>query len=251
MAMRLKNRRKKSKLVVVKQTVFILYWVVMIFLMSLLFWGLNYIFVEALFVALSFLPTVLGVHYLWQRVEWRLNAKSVFENVCFLGAIYFIQFLILFLTQTLLLGVEATAISSLLSNPVFLLLIVGAYYMPYKILSFYLAKNDRKPEEPRFVEFTSERRRVKLAVDDIFYIESRDDEVWLWLVGGEKLRSRTNISGWSVELGNGFVRIHRSFLVSIKHIERVESTKVVVRGLELDISRSYKERVKNIFSTLN
>ncbi|MFI3321899.1 MAG: LytTR family DNA-binding domain-containing protein [Rikenellaceae bacterium] len=109
---------------------------------------------------------------------------------------------------------------------------------------------DAHNESSRYIEFISNRKRVKMLVDDIVYIESRDTEVWLHSISGECMSSRTNISSWADELGDGFVRIHRSFLVNTKCIKQITVSEVTLTvGTNLPISRTYRGSFKKLISS--
>lgn len=135
----------------------------------------------------------------------------------------------------------------ILLNPVLVVVILLLYYLPYRLLITRLFRRKADSEESRIVEFISNRKRVRLLVTEILYIESRDAEVWLHIKGGEYLKSRTNISSWAMELGEEFVRIHRSFLVNNRYVEQVVGNVVTLQsGVTLDISRSYRHRIENL-----
>ena len=53
-----------------------------------------------------------------------------------------------------------------------------------------------QPARDRYVEFISDRRRVRLETERISYLESNDSEVWIHTSTGESLRTKTKISQW-------------------------------------------------------
>jgi len=46
---------------------------------------------------------------------------------------------------------------------------------------------------------------------------------------------------------NHFMRIHRSYIVSLRDIEAVSGTKLEVGGVELPIGKSYKEKIGKLW----
>lgn len=62
-------------------------------------------------------------------------------------------------------------------------------------------------------------RRVELA--DIRFLEADDNYVHLQMPDG-RLTERAGLGEWLTRLGPEFVRVHRSFAVNLRHVERVE-----------------------------
>ena len=132
---------------------------------------------------------------------------------------------------------------SVLINPVFALFWTGA-------LVFAQITTERRNygEELAeiFIEFTSERKPVRLAKSRILYVESRDTFTLVHLEGMSYTTTRS-IKDWS-EVLEGFLRTHRSILVNPAHVVSHSSSTVVLHtGVELPISRTYKEGVKSHF----
>ena len=85
--------------------------------------------------------------------------------------------------------------------------------------------------------------------EDILYVESRDSEVWIAARDGQAYRNRNGITQWENLLGDGFLRIHRAFLVNVAASALTSSDTVEVAGKELPVSRKYKENVKAVLAT--
>ena len=86
-------------------------------------------------------------------------------------------------------------------------------------------------------------KSVTLNLADIVYIESNDTEVRIVTISGGSYRNKTGISQWENLLGDDFLRIHRSYLVNIKHITAADSDAVFIGNTNLLVSRKYKESV--------
>ena len=78
------------------------------------------------------------------------------------------------------------------------------------------------------------------------YIESRDSEVWVFARDGQSYRNRNGITQWENLLGEGFLRIHRAFLVNVSHATLSTPDTVLVDGKELPVSRKKKDTVKAV-----
>jgi DNA-binding LytR/AlgR family response regulator len=93
----------------------------------------------------------------------------------------------------------------------------------------------------------SDRRRFKASYKSIYYVESFGDYIKVHTSNGI-IVSRETISSIELRLEKkGFIRIHRSFVVSIDQINQFSSESVEIRGALLPISRSYR---KNFIKTL-
>lgn len=109
---------------------------------------------------------------------------------------------------------------------------------------------DRKtrPSEPaavmseaaHFIYIKADRKMHKVAIDDIVFIESLDEYVKVH-IAGKVLVSRENISALEEKLApHFFVRTHRSFLVSSKHVTAVSSEGVEAGGKLIPFGRAFK-----------
>ncbi|HKH90271.1 MAG TPA: LytTR family DNA-binding domain-containing protein [Gemmatimonadaceae bacterium] len=95
-------------------------------------------------------------------------------------------------------------------------------------------------------------RMAFLAVRDVVAIVADGDNATLWLANGRVVRVRKSLRSWEERLpAKQFVRIHRSALVNLTAVERVEewshfTYRIYVRGYRepLEMSRRYGARVR-------
>lgn len=91
-----------------------------------------------------------------------------------------------------------------------------------------------------FVYVRADRKIHKVALDEIVYIESLDDYIKVHLKK-KLLVSRENISTMEEKLrGRNFVRIHRSFIVAVKHITSISNDGIEINGIVCPFGRAYK-----------
>ena len=102
--------------------------------------------------------------------------------------------------------------------------------------------------EDKTVTFISDRYKVSVHPFEILYVESNDREVSIYATEGRVYRNKTGISQWESILGDGFVRIHRSYIVNLASIKSIDKEYVCVSDLQLPISRKYYKSVMNISS---
>ena len=101
----------------------------------------------------------------------------------------------------------------------------------------------------RPITFNSEHRKISLKKEDILYVESRDSEVWIMARDGQAYRNRNGITQWENLLGDGFLRIHRSFLVNVALASLGAQDTITVGDVQLPVSRKYKENVKAVLAS--
>ena len=98
-------------------------------------------------------------------------------------------------------------------------------------------------ESNDFIFVRSERKMVKINFSDITYIESLCDYIKIHL-HDKTVITREPISSIEIKLPQGnFLRVHRSFIVSLKNIASFTNETIEINGHEIPISRSYKESV--------
>jgi DNA-binding LytR/AlgR family response regulator len=100
-------------------------------------------------------------------------------------------------------------------------------------------------EKNDFIFVRSDRKMVKIIFDEIKYIESLSDYIKIHL-NDKTIITRETISNIEVKLPkHQFLRIHRSYIISISKIESFTNEFVEIDKKALPISRSYKTSVLN------
>lgn len=99
------------------------------------------------------------------------------------------------------------------------------------------AHNDNKS----FIYVKSGYKHIRINTDDILYLESLKDYLKI-VTAKEIVTTKYRISDMDSELsGKGFFRIHRSFIVNLKHISSFSASDVEIGKVEVPIGESYKE----------
>ena len=98
-------------------------------------------------------------------------------------------------------------------------------------------------EKSNFIFVRSDRKMIKIDFSEISYIESLGDYLKIHLP--EKVvTTRETITNIEVKLPkNDFIRIHRSFIVSLNKIDSFTNEFVEINKKAIPISRSYKKDV--------
>jgi DNA-binding LytR/AlgR family response regulator len=100
-----------------------------------------------------------------------------------------------------------------------------------------------KKNENHFIFVRSERKMVKVDFGEILYVESLSDYIKIH-TNNKTIVTRETITNIEAKLPKSqFLRIHRSYIASIKNIESYTNEFVEIKNKALPISRSYKESI--------
>ncbi len=106
-------------------------------------------------------------------------------------------------------------------------------------------------QEPKHVFFKVDKRMVKVMLDEIIYIESLKDYVRI-KTETESLINHNNLVSISEYLPEDqFVRIHRSYIISLDKVKAIEGNCVEIGGKLLPIGRNYQKSIKKLILNSN
>jgi DNA-binding LytR/AlgR family response regulator len=91
----------------------------------------------------------------------------------------------------------------------------------------------------------SDGKNYPVVLDDILYCEAMKNYTMILLKNGQKLMPLIPLSkleGLLSDAGGPFIQVHRSFLVSTKHITAVTSGHVAIQTHEVPIGIQFRER---------
>ena len=100
--------------------------------------------------------------------------------------------------------------------------------------------------EPPSVVISCEGETVKLYESDILYVESFLHYIVIHTKDNE-YKIKENISVFENRVSDDFYRVHRSYLVSLKHITRISRTSVNIGNTELPLSRGKYDDINRAF----
>lgn len=101
-------------------------------------------------------------------------------------------------------------------------------------------------QDDAFIYAKENKRVVKVLLNEILYIEGLSEYVKIHTVD-KKIVTKTSMSGMEDKLPDtDFLRIHKSFIVSLRKIEAFTATSIEIGGKELPVGRSYKNRVAGV-----
>lgn len=226
------------------------YWPVVFIPILLILGSLGYNRLDAFLVGLTFIPCALLLRWLLPQAPGLQNQQGVIALFSILAGTFAIQLLSLLIIHYLI-GVFGSVYREyqpipVLTNPFFLALLLGATALGDFFWNSFL--NHKFTPEPETITFISERHSITLLKSEILYIESLDSEVWIHTSDGRKLRNKTPITQWENMMGEGFIRIHRAFLVAKDAITEWMGDIVRVGEVELPVSRKYHDQVSSKFN---
>jgi DNA-binding LytR/AlgR family response regulator len=93
----------------------------------------------------------------------------------------------------------------------------------------------------------ADRKHYKVNYEDLVYIEGQKAYV-TFHTKNKKITALASLKDLDEKLPeNDFTRIHKSYIVSVKHIESLEGNILEINGLHLPVGKSYKVNVEKLF----
>jgi len=124
----------------------------------------------------------------------------------------------------------------------FLKAVVRAQQVLQPLTPQAISENTNAPEiEQDFMFVRAEYENVKLNFADILFIEGLKDYVKIYTTDNKfTLTLISLIKLENLLSSKGFARIHRSYIINIKHVKSIQKNKVLISDKRIPISESYK-----------
>ena len=111
-------------------------------------------------------------------------------------------------------------------------------------------------EEKEFLFVKSEYKQLRIKLADVLYFEGLKDYIKIRLKDNPKpILTLMSLKSLQNELPETqFMRVHRSFIVSLKNIEEIERSQIIFNNQRITVSEQYKPKFlefvnKNSFNT--
>jgi DNA-binding LytR/AlgR family response regulator len=101
---------------------------------------------------------------------------------------------------------------------------------------------DEKKTES-FVYFRADRKMIKVMLQDIFYFESMKDYVKIFTANGMIITKQSISSVEAMLPEKDFIRSHRSYIVSARHIKSFTSELIEINNTEIPIGKLFRNEV--------
>jgi len=111
--------------------------------------------------------------------------------------------------------------------------------------------NGHSSSPDAYIFVKSEYKLVKIQLSEVLYFEGLKDYVKIWLSGSPKpVLSLMSLKMLESELPvQGFMRIHRSFIVALNRIQSVERGQACMSGnIRITIADQYRERFQHFLN---
>jgi len=97
-----------------------------------------------------------------------------------------------------------------------------------------------------FVYFRVDRKMVKVMLSELLYVESMKDYVRVFTTGGMLITKQSLSSVEAMLPETGFIRVHRSFIVSINGIRSFNAETIETAKAAIPIGKLYKNNVLKV-----
>ena len=100
---------------------------------------------------------------------------------------------------------------------------------------------EKVASSPGFAFVKSDHAIIKIEFDSIRYIRSEDDFTRIFTTGKNHFLSYTLRFWLDLLPTDGFCRIHKSYIVNLRSIEKIAGNEVYIEGERLPIGRGFRE----------
>ena len=119
-----------------------------------------------------------------------------------------------------------------------------------KAKQLLLPTKNKEVEIPDYIFVKSEYKQIKIFLNDIIYIESMKDYAKIFLTSqSSPIVTLLSLKKLNEELPKeNFMRVHRSFIVSLEKIEIVEKNQIIFGKQRITVAEPYQEQFENFIN---
>jgi len=115
-----------------------------------------------------------------------------------------------------------------------------------KVMDIRLPQQAEQETHDAYLYFRSDRKMHKVAMEDIIFIESLKDYIKV-VTKSKTIITKQSISSIEERLPKTlFIRIHRSFIVSLNKVQSYTPELIAIGNEELPVSRMYRHEVEKV-----
>jgi DNA-binding LytR/AlgR family response regulator len=99
-------------------------------------------------------------------------------------------------------------------------------------------------EEKEFLFVKSDYKQLRIKLSEVLYFEGLKDYIKIWLQDNPKpILTLMSLKSLEEELPEThFMRVHRSFIVSLKNVETIERSQIIINKQRITVSEQYKPK---------
>lgn len=110
--------------------------------------------------------------------------------------------------------------------------------------------NEKNTNEDDYFFVKTDYSATRINFSDILYIEGLKEYLSIFLSNGVRVITLQNFANIQEKLPkDSFLRVHRSYIVSIKHIDVVEKGGVLIGKKRIPVSKTYKDDLARIIDS--
>lgn len=111
-------------------------------------------------------------------------------------------------------------------------------------------KGENLKENDGFIFIKSGKQVFKVAAEEILFIEGTGNYMTIYTLNKKILSLLTMNQTLQILPANMFVRIHKSYIVSVKHIDIIEKCRVIINKRPIPIGITYRAHFSNIIEKM-
>lgn len=123
---------------------------------------------------------------------------------------------------------------------------INKVYSHLNINNHETVLNIKEDNTDNFIYLKTEKKLQKIYFNDILYIESSKNNIKVKIINREIITTKKISEIYNSLPKNKFIRVHRSFIVSIDRIDSFSPVEIEIQEYKIPIGRKYREDVKNV-----
>jgi len=118
-----------------------------------------------------------------------------------------------------------------------------------------LKKTFSKKSEPQKLCLKTYRDYHYVDTDEILYLKADNNATDVFMADGSKVNAYKSLKKFEQQLPGNFVRVHQSYMLNTKHVERINYGKAICslkgQNMQLPFSKTYRENIDQLKSRLS
>ena len=109
-----------------------------------------------------------------------------------------------------------------------------------------------KGHDEDFIMIKSDKKLTKVFLKDIEYAEAYGNYIFIYRITGDRIMSKQTLTQFEEQLPrNEFIRIHKSFLLSLKAVNYLDGNEISVTSRKLPVGKVYRENLIKRLGKIN
>lgn len=92
-----------------------------------------------------------------------------------------------------------------------------------------------------FIFVKSDYENLKVDLNTIRYIEGLKDYIKIYTTNPKPILTLSSLKAFEERLPASFIRVHRSYIVSLNHINSIQRNRIVIDKVYIPIGKNYKD----------